>query len=117
ACGNPFVLWSHKDPSVGHEWGQVSGGGGCVDTGASNTTADGDAPGIRPDLSIGSGDRCEEADAECWDEGQMPLHGGACHFGFGAQSELVVVPAVMVEPVTSRPMAMPPQSAWTPGGA
>jgi hypothetical protein len=46
----------------------------------------------------------------------MPLHGGACHFGFGAQSELVVVPAVMVEPVTSRPMAMPPQFAWTLGG-
>src|SRR2546425_10681447 len=38
------------------------------------------------------------------------------HFGFGAQSALVVVPAVMVEPVTSRPMAMPPQFAWTLGG-
>jgi len=46
----------------------------------------------------------------------MPLHGGASHFGFGAQSELVVVPAVMVEPVKSRPMAMPPQFAWTLGG-
>jgi hypothetical protein len=43
----------------------------------------------------------------------MPLHGWASHFGFGGQSELVVVPAVMVEPVTSRPIAMPPQFAWT----
>ena len=41
----------------------------------------------------------------------------ASHFGFGAQSELVAVPAVVVEPVTSRPMAMPPQFAWTLGGA
>src|SRR2546421_13115071 len=39
----------------------------------------------------------------------------ALHFVFGAQSELVVLPAVMVEPVTSRPMAMPPQFAWTLG--
>jgi hypothetical protein len=46
----------------------------------------------------------------------MPLHGGASHFGFDAQSELVVVPAVMVEPVTSPPMAMPPQFAWTVEG-
>jgi hypothetical protein len=46
----------------------------------------------------------------------MPLHSEASHFGFGAQSELLVVPAVMVEPVTSRPMAMPPQFAWTLGG-
>jgi hypothetical protein len=46
----------------------------------------------------------------------MPLHGVAPHFGFDAQSEFVVAPAVMVEPVTSRPMAMPPQFAWTLGG-
>ena len=58
----------------------------------------------------------EEVQAKCCDERQMPLHGRASHFGFGAQSELVVVPAVMVEPVTSRPIAMPPQSAWTLGG-
>src|SRR5215472_4139045 len=40
----------------------------------------------------------------------------APHFVFGAQSELVIVPPVMVEPVTLRPMAMPPQFAWTLGG-
>src|SRR5262245_7953504 len=37
----------------------------------------------------------------------------ASHFGFGGQSELVVVPAVIVEPVTPPPMAMPPQFAWS----
>jgi hypothetical protein len=47
---------------------------------------------------------------------RVPLHDEPPHFGFGAQSELVVPPAVMVEPVTSRPMAMPPQFAWTLGG-
>jgi len=46
----------------------------------------------------------------------MPLPWQAPHFGFGAQSELVVVPAVIVEPVTPPPMAMPPQFAWTLGG-
>src|SRR5215468_5712813 len=40
----------------------------------------------------------------------------APHFVFGAQSELVIVPPVMVEPVTSWPMAMQPQFAWTLGG-
>jgi hypothetical protein len=37
----------------------------------------------------------------------------APHFGFGAQSELVVAPVLMVAPVTLPPMAMPLQSACT----
>src|SRR5262249_11477662 len=82
-------------------------------SGPSDAAADSDATGIRPDLSMGGGNRREEEDAQCRSEGQMPLHGGPSHFGPGAQSELVVVPAVMVEPVTSRPMAMPPHFAWT----
>jgi|SRR5215813_7125349 len=53
---------------------------------------------------------------QCCDEGQVPLHDEPPHFGFGAQSELVVVPAVTVEPLTSRPIAMPPQFACTLGG-
>ena len=61
---------------------------------ASDTAADSDATGIRPDLSIGSGNRREEAQAQCCNEGQMPLHDGASHSGFAAQSDLVVVPAV-----------------------
>jgi len=43
----------------------------------------------------------------------MPLHGVAPHFGFDAQSELVIAPVRMVAPVTLPPMAMPLQSAWT----
>src|SRR5262249_55462588 len=35
------------------------------------------------------------------------------HFGFGAQSALVVPPVVIVAPVTLPPMAMALQSAWT----
>jgi hypothetical protein len=35
---------------------------------------------------------------------------------FGAQSELVAAPPVMVERLTLPPMATPPQSAWTVGG-
>jgi len=43
----------------------------------------------------------------------MPLHGVAPYFGFGAQSELVLAPVLMVAPLTLPPMAMPLQSAWT----
>jgi hypothetical protein len=35
------------------------------------------------------------------------------HFGFGAQSELVVPPVVIVAPVTLPPIAMALHSAWT----
>jgi len=35
------------------------------------------------------------------------------YFGFDAQSELVVLPVLMVAPVTLPPMAMPLQSACT----
>jgi hypothetical protein len=44
---------------------------------------------------------------QCFNEGQMLLHGGASHFGFVAQSGLVVTSPVIVEPVTLPPMAMP----------
>jgi hypothetical protein len=51
-------------------------------------------PSIRFDLlGMGGRVRREEAYAQCRDDGQMPLHGGASHFGFGAQSELIVLPA------------------------
>jgi hypothetical protein len=46
----------------------------------------------------------------------VPLHDEPPHFGFGAQSELVVPPVVIVERVTPPPMAMPPQFAWMLGG-
>jgi hypothetical protein len=38
------------------------------------------------------------------------------HFGFGAQSAFVTVPAVMVVPVTLPPTATPPQFASTLAG-
>src|SRR5262249_49505785 len=47
---------------------------------ASDTAADSDAAGICPDLlSIGSGNRGEEAHAYCCNGGQIPLHGRAPH--------------------------------------
>jgi hypothetical protein len=42
----------------------------------------------------------------------MTLHGRPPHFDLGAQFELVVVPAVMVAPVTGPTMAIELQSAW-----
>src|ERR1700730_16124568 len=58
---------------------------------------------------------CVKTEFGC-NERQMPLPCRAPHFGFGAQSVLVVPPAVMVEPVTPPPMAMAPQFAWMLAG-
>jgi hypothetical protein len=46
----------------------------------------------------------------------VPLHDEPPHFGFGAQSVLVVPPVVIVAPVTLPPMAMAPQFAWMLAG-
>src|SRR5204863_4572187 len=84
------------------------------DGGAGDTATDSDTTGVRPDLlSMGSINGGEEANAHCCDGGHVPLHDESSHFGFGAQSEFVVPPVVIVAPVTLPPIAMPLHSAWT----
>ena len=50
--------------------------------GTSDTAPNSDASGIRPDLSIGSGNRRKEAHAQCCNKRRIPFHGRHLLFRF-----------------------------------